>query len=290
VVSPPQQPLNQSPLCVDWRASRQSSNEGTWIDGNRARCEPGDISEDGRENALARVNYYRSLAGVPPVETTLDLDTRAQSCALLLHANGKLSHEPPAEWSCWSKVASQAAYNSNLANVPGVLAVDGYMIDGGNETTLGHRRWILSPWITTIGLGSVVSSDDATGGMSCLWVSPKKAAKGEADSIAWPPAGSVPFEIVNTLPRNNHASLDTTGWSIQSDKIDFSKATFHIRANSEDLPVKTDHLTEHIGSKWALAGVPQGWQVEPETTYSVEVTGVKDPIAYNVTFVRCEAP
>ena len=83
-------------------------SEGTWS-GNIATCDPGDISADGRANALAQVNLYRWMAGLPTVVNDATLDGYAQECALMMHANGAWSHYPPTSWDCYTVDGATAA-------------------------------------------------------------------------------------------------------------------------------------------------------------------------------------
>jgi hypothetical protein len=50
--------------CARWKADRANLAEGTWS-GNVASCTVGDISADGRANALRLFNMYRWFADLP---------------------------------------------------------------------------------------------------------------------------------------------------------------------------------------------------------------------------------
>ena len=130
-------------VCARWQADRADMSEGSWS-GSIASCDAGDISAEGRDNALKLVNLYRFLAGMPAVTHESTRNERAQACALLVHANGMLSHDPPPSWDCYTDLGADGAGSSNIASTPGVTGVDLYVADPGNETTMGHRRWILS--------------------------------------------------------------------------------------------------------------------------------------------------
>jgi hypothetical protein len=218
---------------------------------------------------------YRELAGLPAVSTDPTWDAEAQACALVMDANGMLSHDPPQNWACWSMAAADAAGTSNIAGSPGVSAVDLYMVDPGNSSTMGHRRWILSNVIGPIGLGS-------TDAMSCM-----KVIGGDGDAgkewTAWPPPGEFPFQAV--MP--SWESIDVTGWSIQSDTIDLSSATVTVTAGGTDRPVAVTQLAPGYGSEYAISFIPNGWTTTIGTTYHVEVGGVAAPIAYDVSVVDC---
>lgn len=261
-------------ICDRWNDDRQDLSEGTWS-GSLATCDPGDISADGRENALRLLDLYRFLADLPEVTTDGVLNEKAQACALIMHANGALSHNPPESWTCWSTDGAEAAGSSNIAGAPGVMAVDLYMIDPGNPTTLGHRRWILSNGLGPVGLGS-------TGVASCMWVLGGSGVGGH-EWTAFPPPGAFPYEAVGA----SWTSIDETGWSVQSDSIDLTGAQVSISADGDDMPVTVTSLAPGYGSAHAISIIPQGWTTEPDTTYAVEVTGIAVPISYEVEIVDC---
>ena len=84
-------------ICARWLLDRQDMNEGTWT-GSAAKCEPGDLSTDAKDNALRLVNLYRYLTHMPPVVRDPVFDSKAQACALMMYANKQLSHTPPPTW------------------------------------------------------------------------------------------------------------------------------------------------------------------------------------------------
>ncbi len=261
-------------VCARWLSDRADLSEGSWS-GDVGASDPGDMSADGRANALRLANLYRWMADLPAVQTDPTRDAKAQACALIMDAQGQLSHDPPMSWPCWSADGAEAAGKSNIAGGPAVMAVDLYMTDPGNDTTLGHRRWLLSNSLGPVGIGS-------TAGASCMWVLGGAGAAG-LPWVAWPPPGAFPLQAVAPL---GWASMDETGWSLQSDGIDLSGAQVTITRGGQDLPVQVNVLQQGFGSKYAIAMVPQGWTADVGV-YQVEVTGVAEPIAYEVEIVDC---
>ncbi|HLM71102.1 MAG TPA: CAP domain-containing protein, partial [Polyangiaceae bacterium] len=199
------------PVCERWNDDRADLGEGAWS-GSVNGCNPGDVSADGRANALKLVNLYRFLAGLPAVTNDPTRDQKAQACALMMDANNQLNHFPPQNWACYSADGSQAAGSSNIASTAGVQAVDLYMADFGNDTTIGHRRWILSGSLGGIGLGT-------TNSYSCMWVI---GGNGQQNPLftAWPSPGKFPIQAMGV----SFVSVDEVGWTIQSSAMDLSGA------------------------------------------------------------------
>jgi hypothetical protein len=261
-------------VCTRWKADRADMAEGTWS-GNVAGCVAGDVSAKGRANALKLVNLYRFIAGLPAVTNNATADQQAQACALMMHANGKLSHTPPTSWNCYTATGAGSAGKSNIATTPGVKGVDLYMADPGNATTIGHRRWILSNSLGPIGLGT-------TSGYSCMQVIGGSGKAGK-QYVAFPPGGEVPLQMFTA----SFASLDSTGWTVQSDTINLAGAQVTVKDAGATKPVTVTALQGGYGSKYAFRFNPQGWKTEAGHTYSVSVTGAAQPISYDVKVVNC---
>ncbi len=264
--------------CTRWNADTADMSEGTWSGSLDPGCDPGDISAEGRANALRLFNLYRWLADLPPVETEPSRDVRAQACALMMDANNSLSHEPPESWKCYSKEGADGARTSNISSGPGVSSVQGYLIDSGNETTFGHRRIILSNDLGPIGLGSTGEN-----GASCMQ---NIGGTGDAGKewTAWPPPGVFPIQAYSDY----WSSLSDTGWSIQSEEIELEDAEVSVTSGGAPLAVGVEPLQGNYGYTNAIRIVPNGWDPEPGKTYSVSVSGTSATIGYDVVFVDCE--
>ncbi|MCB9748509.1 MAG: CAP domain-containing protein [Myxococcales bacterium] len=257
-------------VCARWANDLADSAYGPWC-GDVASCDAGDVAAAGRTNTLRALNLYRWLADLPPVTNDPTRDAKAQECALMMHANGQLSHSPPQSWDCYSSDGASAAGSSNIASTSGFAAVGLYMQDPGNPQTIGHRRWILSNSLGPVGLGS-------TSSYSCMWVIGGNGNAGKPWT-AWPPPGLVPHAAV--------AALNSTGWTVQSDGVGLNNAVVSVTENGEDRPVQVNQLLGGYGSSAAISFIPMGWSAQPDTTYSVSITGINQPIAYDVQVISC---
>ena len=265
-------------VCLRWTCDRMELDEGRWT-GDVGSCSAGDSTQGGRENALKLINMYRFIAQLPPVTHDASKNARAQKCALMMDANDSLSHDPPESWTCFSEEGAKGAGTSNIASAPGVLAVDMYMNDFGNETTIGHRRWLLSNSLGPVGLGS-------TDRASCALVLSGSGDAGKA-WMAWPPPGPSPFEMFSKGGFGQ--TLDESGWSVQSDDIDLEAAGLVVSVTDagQARPVTVNVLGGGYGSATAIRFVPDGWASEAGHTYHVKVTGISSPIEYDVEVVDC---
>jgi hypothetical protein len=262
-------------FCARWTAARANLMDGAW-NGNAASCDPGSLPDEALETALGLVNLYRSMAGLEPVEMSTENNRLAQGCALLMAANGSITHTPPASWECYSQEAADTAASSSVSSGPALESIDGYMIDPGNPTTIGHRRWILSSMLAGIGFGSA-------GRFSCQYQPAQRPPSGAPAWVAWPPPGQIPIDAFGTF----FAKLDQTGWSVQSDSIDLASADVTVTSDGMPLEVTVTTLMRGYGSSYALRFNPSGWTAAAGKTYSVKITGTSAPIEYDVEVIDC---
>lgn len=262
-------------VCARWLADRADLSEGTWT-GDVASCDAGDMGADARANALRLVNLYRWLAALPSVVTDPARDMQDQQCALMMRANNMLDHMPPSTWTCYVQAGADAAGSSNISSGRAVSSVDGYMIDPGNPTTIGHRRWLLSNSLGPIGIGGTDRS-------SCLWTL-NGTGKAGKPWMAWPAPGVIPLQAITPT---RGSGLDSTGWSVQSDSINLAGAQVTVTVDGVAQPVTVTQLDANYGSRYAIRFNPMGWTTQAGKTYSVSVTGIPTAISYDVQVVSC---
>jgi uncharacterized protein YkwD len=274
--APMPMPMSGS-VCARWKAERGSLAEGTWS-GDVATCQAGDMAPEARDNALRVLNLYRSLAGLTPLTMSDAGNKLAQDCALLMRANNTITHTPPSSFKCYTAEAARTAGSSSLSSGPAVGSVDGYMIDPGNATTMGHRRWILSSWLQEVGFGSADR-------FSCQYQPARpRAGSGGKAWVAWPPAGQVPLQAFGG---RFLGTIDQTGWTVQSDTVSLQTAQVKVTVAGEERPVMTARLGAGYGSMHALRFTPTGWTSKAGETYHVALSGTSMPIEYDVEVVDC---
>ena len=161
--------------------------------GSVSGCNAGSTSAAYTNATLDMVNYFRAMTGLPAgVSHEAVKDGKSQLAALMMTANGQLSHSPPTSWTCYTAGGAEAAGKSNLAlGAAGASAVTLYMWDpGAGNYALGHRRWVLYPRQVEMGTGSTGNAND-------LWVIGTFGSRPAAPAIVtWPPSGFVPYQLV----------------------------------------------------------------------------------------------
>jgi hypothetical protein len=245
--------------------------------GSVAACTPGDIAADFRHALLQRINAFRALAGVPG---TLTLDPifnyNAQAAALMISANSQLSHSPAeADWAaCWSPEGGRGVSHANIHSVRyGLNAIDGYMTDfGPANLAVGHRRWLLHPPQTRIGIGSIPGAEGQLGANAVYVITGGGPRPATRDGfVAWPSPGYVPNTLVYAR------------WSLSLPQADFSQASLSVTADGQPLAATVIARDDAFGDStlvWTLAGYDDPastWHWPPpaaDTAYTVKIAGL----------------
>ena len=257
--------------------------------GSIAGCNPGATNVLHQLAVIDRINYFRALAGLPPVSLLQGTaTTQVQAAALMMAAQGGLSHAPPPSWSCYSTDGAAGAGISNLAlGFTGVQAIDGYIDDfGSSNAAVGHRRWLLFPPRAAMATGDVPPTNQSLprAGSNALYVfGPQGPRPATPYGVAWPPAGWVPYQ---NLPVNSNR------WSLSYPGADFANATVTMSGPTGPVPLDVLPIATGYGDN-TIVFSPFGFDYgKPATdaTYLVTVSGigganVPSSIQYPVTVI-----
>ena len=172
----------------------------------------GELSPSFLDSGLTYFNYIRYLAGLPAVELSEEKNTAAQYGAVVMAANNELAHFPtqPEDMDdAFYQAGCAATSTSNLSmrgtSSAGNLQLDvlqsaiaGQMSDSGsnNLSTLGHRRWLLSPKLLYTGFGCADAEFDGTFYRTYVDIPVFDRSGGAVDYnfVAWPVSGYMPVQ------------------------------------------------------------------------------------------------
>ena len=151
--------------------------------GSVGDCAPSRTSRLFQDAVRLRINWFRELAGVADSIVFRDsYNAAAQDAALIMAANGLLTHTPANSLTCYTSTGDQGAGSSNLAlGSLGWDSITGYMEDSGsNNAAVGHRRWLLHPPTLEMGTGDVLPPQPApppmlSGCSTTIFLSPATA-------------------------------------------------------------------------------------------------------------------
>lgn len=244
-----------------------------------ATCDPGTLSRGGLDDALGRLNMYRYLSGIGPVSDSASQNTSAQACSLVSAWNpaGQAAHSPPPTATCYTPEGASGAGSSNIAwgpRSPGG-AIDQWMEDYGNDTTFGHRRWLLNPPLGPVGVGYYEGGNNY-GSASCITVFNSSGGGPRPAVISWPPPGFVPVQLVSMA------------WTAQGD-VPFQDAGIVITGATGTPYAATLYILQgSYGGSGALRIDRNGWAPRAGETYRVTLTGEGHaPVQYEVKPIDC---
>jgi hypothetical protein len=193
---------SEAAVCARFNSDYQwSDSEYEAVDSSDS-CDIGRVPQAALDNAMTRTNLYRWLVGVDLTSLLPDLYPQQQACAATMAAIGFLSHQLGPDMACYTDDASYGAGSSNISQGAGLVgSVDNYVSDWGNETTFGHRRWLVGPFMAGTQFGH-------KNGFSCMHTF-SLGNGNDPGYVAYPPPGYVPtgmaqgaysFESANLAP------------------------------------------------------------------------------------------
>ncbi len=263
----------------------------------------GSLTSTTLKDGLNMVNLMRYIAGYEP-DIVLDSTycKQAQAAALVQAVNGGLSHYPAKPLGMSDELynlAATASSHSNLAaGYTGISSsIYAYMDDTDNYNIdkLGHRRWILSPWMGKIGFGFVNN-------YSATYVFDASRTKEVTyDGIMWP-AKQMPIELF----RNQ------TAWSVNLGEDfgmpDYNKVTVTLtRAsdgrtwtmNAGDTDKNGEYFNvenQYYGPSKCIIFRPENITIAAGDVYKVTISGLTDNnnnaknYSYTVCFFSVKNP
>lgn len=188
---------------------------------------PGKLQELAKDEALEYLNFLRGIAELEPVVRSEIYDYQCQHGAVLLAALDVVDHNAPQAPDMdqnFYDSAHLATTSSNIAQFhwmrPTMLreGVAYFVRDDGsrNLATVGHRRWVLNPYMNATGFGLANSHS----GLSYVAMYAHDQGRPEAQwsEISWPAGGVFPVELMKwDLPWS--VSLNPEIYDVNSSKI-----------------------------------------------------------------------
>ena len=276
-------PPTREAAIESWLVMNEGAQTPVGWTGRVDGCVVGTESPQSLAATLNAVNTLRDLVGVAPITLDPALNQMALAAALMMRAANRLSHSTGPSWPCYTADGSTGAASSNLyLGRSGSEAMIGYVQDVG-VASLGHRRWLLNPTAATFGTGS-------TDGSNALYVFGAKAPSPVIpDVIAWPPAGNVPWRLIEG---EWSAALNVPG------TVDASAARVRVTIGGRSLPVSgTTDMGAGYGAgrmiKWTVGLVDGDRAADQDIAVTVDgvtVDGTPRQFSYSVQAVRVDPP
>jgi hypothetical protein len=198
-----------------------------------------------------------------------------QQAALMMSANNALSHTPPTSWSCYTSAGASGAASSNIAlGYNSSESISAFIRDdGGGNTAVGHRRWILHSTKQKFSYG-------ATSNSMALFIFFNGTNTKIPAFIAFPPKKYIPQQLVPAR------------WSFSIPGADFSSATVSMNGPSGNVPLTIVSSTANGYGDNTIVWEPVGIDVSntADVVYTVTVSNVgNDAVGsytYSTTVIR----
>lgn len=260
-----------------------------------ASCRAGTLKTAVKTEFLARLNEIRARHGLAPVVYSTSEDTQEQESSLMMAVNQTLSHTPPTTWQCYTSGGAAAAGSSNLIGGWGTgLPFDseddllaGWLREGGSAS-LGHRRWILHPFLgkTSYGRVSVTLPNGrraTTASMRVFSFAGGVPAPSTVPAFVAFPHGDYPVRYFALTDYLSFSVVPSSSNNGADRSVDFSAATITVRSGGTSLPV-TDIGRDNDG--YGIANNIQ-WRVTgltANTSYTVTIAGVRSAPQASYTY------
>ncbi len=258
---------------------------------NVQKCDPGVLKESEKQKVLTYVNYIRELHHLQPVVYDYEHDDETAQAALLIVANNRMTHTPSSGSLCFSQTGYDGSSTSNLMRGPlteisetplldrSTADVRGWLIDD-EVPSLGHRQWLLDPFLTQISYGRVANTTtDSPSGQVTRGAALKVVYEGKAplpiDSptfVAYP-YGNYPLDLFK-LDWYWSFSVIADGNDVFNNKnVDYRNAEITVTSGDDE------HRVTNISYDNRGVGISNllQWRVENvamETRYHVRIDNV----------------
>ena len=251
------------------------SSNGT---GDVDKCFAGTVSLGIQEAAIRQTNWYRAMAGVPPVVNGSEATRVVAQQAALVNKSGEkvglgISHTPGPNYPCYSAQTAAAAGVSLLAelvgpNQLGPGTTDRFVDDSGsNNAKVGHRVILLNSAVTGVGYGAVsapflsgtILTEAAVAAMPPEYGT-TSVSRDTGTDILWPSAGYVPFQAYPIISNR---------WSMSCANCDTSAATVNMLRNGVAIAVTIDSALNN-NLVWVTQGVDYHAGLNSGAGYSIQ--------------------
>ena len=187
--------------------------------------DPGELSSDTLNSALAILNQMRYIAGISYDITLNDeYNKKAQAAALLNDVNKGLSHYPQQPFDMSDSLYQLGYEGASHSNLTGGYAnfyssIIGWLSDSGDDNInrVGHRRWILNPNMEQTGFGAISVSIYAIAAMYAT-----DGSKSSNIKVTWP---------AQNMPTTYFDAFDA--WSVSINKY-VDKSTVYVTLTRKD--------------------------------------------------------
>lgn len=284
-----------TPAPTGWAAQAAALYD---VQPNQAACTAGTLKAAVKADFLAKLNAARALHNLPAVTYSAVEDDQEAASSLMMAVNKALSHTPPTTWICYTAGGATAAGSSNLiggwGTGLGFSTEDDYLagwLRENGSASIGHRRWILDPFLGKVSYGrvSLVLSDGSRASAASMKVfnfNGGVTVPGGVPGFVAYPYGDYPARYFQPGDYLSFTAIANTGGTFGANgSVRFTGATVRVTGPSGNLTV-SDVASDNDGFgvansvQWHVTGLQAG------VTYTVTISGVTGApqSSYSYTF------
>ena len=256
-------------------------------------CQAGVLAQKYKTEALNTLNDIRALHGLKPVAYDYTRDDEVMQAALITAARlpNTLDHYPAKTETCYTEAGyngsrtsniglrwsqSPIVWNNNLSDIQNVVIS---ALTEQHSTSIGHRRWLLSPFLTKVAVGAVLNSSNPFkegSAMKVIYPSDSVTATTNTTGLIAYPYHDYPAKYFEkNVPLSMSIFYDQKA-QYNNNNVDYSQATVQVTERSSSaLQTITNVAFDNNGT-----GLPNSIQFKFDalsfnTTYDVKVNNVK---------------
>ena len=246
---------------------------------NENSCQAGELTETAKNRALEAVNQIRALHGLSPLRYSTFYDNQMQEASLIQEANNYGDHYPDPTLKCYTEEGREGSATSNISLSSANLDPAAHIVHLANDANpailpaaVGHRRWILNPFVTYFSFGQV--GKYATQKVIGFSQEPAFTPQIDVDFVAFPYETYPSNLLIEDPPWSFSAIVDKNSQSNNQGDFFRNAAIAVTRASDKvELPIY-NRYTDTFGY-----GLPNfmSWQVDGwnyNTLYEVEIKNV----------------
>jgi len=255
---------------------------------NISSCYAGTLSEQEKTKVLTYVNNIRKTHGLPAVEYNAKKDIQQQRAALIGAANAELNHYPSEDDHCYTSDGYQGCSYSNLSlwgssesDWPqSEIHINNWMTEL-NSTSIGHRRWILDPFLKYITFGRVIGTPKrgeykyvSSAAMLIKHDEEADISNLDVEYIAYPQGNNYSAVLFSPNAFLSFSVLADNVTKNNNSSVDFSNSEITVLVGAQELIVKE---VSYDNQGYGLPNNIQ-WKVEglaKSVIYEVKISNVK---------------
>ncbi|MCX6153472.1 MAG: CAP domain-containing protein [Candidatus Kapabacteria bacterium] len=250
---------------------------------NPSNCTEGSVTAAEKTKVLNRLNQIRTIHGLPKVTYNFAEDNLVQKAALLTLANKVMTHQPSSVAHCFSDDAYNGCDQSNLwlgtasaiYQFSSEQMVDSWLIDK-DVLSLGHRRWMLNPYLSKISFGRADGFDASTK-LTCAGVIKIFDRKNQEIKTSF--SGNYVAYPVNEYPKSLFNSKWYYSFSVVIDPNNLWAS------QSVDYSSASVTMVDEGGTALSVSGIKydnEGYGV-PNSLQWLGGSSIQESVKYNVT-------